>query len=160
MKKIILIFLGIGVVFINEEILCQNTYRGVVTDSNENKRIEYVNIGLVGKDLGTVSDSNGEYSLAIDSIYENTYIKFSHISYNDTIISFNDFTQNPVNNIALHPKTIELQEVSISPVNYLLKKFGNSYKSEKLKGGFKNNQKGSECGVLLGLLDKRVLGCL
>lgn len=147
MKKILAIIIVIFCLSIHT--YSQKVYKGKITDSNENKKIEYVNIGLIGKDLGTVSNSNGEYSLLIDSIYDDTFIKFSHISYNDTIISFTDFTQNYVNNIVLRPKSIQLQEISVSPTNCTIKNLGNNYKGETLKAGFKDNQKGSECGVLL-----------
>lgn len=40
-------------------------FKGKVISANDNKTIAYVNIGIVGKDVGTVSNTNGEFSITL-----------------------------------------------------------------------------------------------
>ena len=46
---------------------------GSVFEMNSDIPVEYVNIGIVGKNVGTVSDHNGNYTLQLDSEYYMTH---------------------------------------------------------------------------------------
>ena len=58
MKYIFIIFLlSCNVLLFGQQI------SGTVFEMDSNLPIEYVNIGIVGKNIGTVSDQNGKYTL-------------------------------------------------------------------------------------------------
>jgi len=54
---------------------------GTVKDSETKKPIPYVNIGIVKKNIGTVSDSEGKFDLKFPMTLENDTIKLSSIGY-------------------------------------------------------------------------------
>ena len=55
------------------------TFSGTVIDSKSNLPIEFVNIGIVGKNIGTTSDIRGNYNISIDSLFDNDSLLFSCI---------------------------------------------------------------------------------
>lgn len=48
--------------------------------------VEYASVGICGRNIGTLSASNGEFTLNAD-IMDNDSVKISHISYKDTVIA-------------------------------------------------------------------------
>ena len=46
-------------------------------DSASRQPIEFVNIGIVGKNIGTVSNSNGEFSIDLDVELDHDSLLFS-----------------------------------------------------------------------------------
>jgi hypothetical protein len=59
---------------------CFSQIRGVVTDSLKNP-IQYVNVGVLNKPLGTLTNSNGEFVLNIDSSMNLDTLKISCLGY-------------------------------------------------------------------------------
>ena len=56
-------------------------FNGQVMDEKTKDPIPYVNIGIVGKGVGKVSDSNGNFSIMLDEKYNDDTIKISMIGY-------------------------------------------------------------------------------
>ena len=52
---------------------------GKVLDKTTAKPIEYVNIGIPGKSIGTVCDANGNFNLRIDTNHLKDVLLFSCI---------------------------------------------------------------------------------
>ena len=95
---------------------------GRLVDAETKQAIPYVNIGVFQKNIGTVSDENGnfvlgfsEYSTASDSII------FSHIGYQTVKYALSQLLKS-VGDIPLNPESKLLQEVSIKPKK-MVKKF-------------------------------------
>ena len=57
------------------------TISGTVVDLSSKQALAYVNIGIVGKGVGKVSDSNGNFSIMLDEKYNDDTIKISMIGY-------------------------------------------------------------------------------
>lgn len=72
MKKIFFLFL-----LLKSTCLFGQNYIGSVKDVNSNEILQYVSIGIVGKDIGTVSDFDGNYSIDIEPEYDNDTLRFS-----------------------------------------------------------------------------------
>ena len=53
--------------------------KGVVINATNNQPIEFVNIGIVEKNIGTVTNLNGKFNLFVDSAYDNDTLMFSVI---------------------------------------------------------------------------------
>ncbi|TVQ09627.1 MAG: hypothetical protein EA361_15165 [Bacteroidetes bacterium] len=64
---------------INPDI--EMTCQGIVKCSTSQNPIKYVNIGIMGKGIGTVSGPDGLYSLELDPLYNKDTLMFSCIGY-------------------------------------------------------------------------------
>jgi hypothetical protein len=67
-------------VFLTHSIYGQ-TYYGLILNSETGLPIEYVNIGVFGKNIGTVSDNNGKYTLTVDPQYDDDTLLVSCIGF-------------------------------------------------------------------------------
>jgi len=121
-------------------------YYGKVLDIETNKPIEFINIGIIGKQIGTITDENGNFKITIDNVFSKESLLFSSISYEDKLIKISELKQNKI--IFLQKKIYELNEIVIHPKNIKLKHKGIKTKTKTLQTGFKNNKLGFECGLL------------
>lgn len=56
---------------------------GVVKDQKSKKKLEYVNVSVQGTNIGTVTNSDGEFLLKIPIEYKSNNLLFNHIGYNN-----------------------------------------------------------------------------
>ncbi len=84
---------------------------GIVIDSETKNPIEFVNIGILNKNKGTISNLNGEFNLSVSKELSNDSLTISHVSYYTIKIPIKNFKDQT---ISLEPKTNELSEVIIS----------------------------------------------
>ncbi|MFA6469226.1 MAG: TonB-dependent receptor [Bacteroidota bacterium] len=77
MKKAIRLLLLSGL--LTAILFAQGTIRGTVTDAGNNQPLPSVNISVLGTNLGTVTNENGEYSISVnDGVYS---LKASALGY-------------------------------------------------------------------------------
>jgi hypothetical protein len=88
------------------------TVSGTVRDQKSKKKLEYVNIAVPGSNIGTVTNSDGEFSIKIRSSLLAKEVQLSHVGYLNAIIPVNgsDITDVVVN---LIPTENLLEEVII-----------------------------------------------
>jgi hypothetical protein len=134
---------------VSPSLFSQEVIDGTVIDSKTKKPVEYVNIGFIGKNIGTVSDVNGAFSISIEEQLSDDSILFSCIGYESRFIHVEDLKNNKSGDVFLSEKLIKLNEVIVTPTFFNEKKRGNRYRLNLFQGGFRENQKGFECGVLL-----------
>ena len=80
------------ILFIGGKVAGQTSVTGVCVDSLGN-RIEYVNVGVMDSNWGTMSDAHGHFSLNIpDSLLEKTFT-FSHISFKKYTVTAGELIQ-------------------------------------------------------------------
>ncbi len=127
----------------------QNSANGVIKNAQTNEPIPYVNIGILNRDKGTVSNEDGEFTLEISNEFINDTIKISSIGYESRIFITNEFikTLKENKNITLSEKVIELNEVVVSNKKLKEKILGNKTKSKMMRGGFRNAELGNELGI-------------
>lgn len=125
------------------------TFEGQVLNKATGVSIEYVSIGVVGKNVGTVSDADGRYSLAIAKQFDGDSICFSSIGYKSKTIAVGIYKQLEDKNILLEPKVLELREIGVTSKGVKNRRLGNNYANKLFSSGFDNNNKGYELGVLL-----------
>ena len=95
----------------------QINYKGQILDAKTEQPLPYVNIGIIGKGVGTVSDEEGFFYLEIDrSRYEVTAeIQISSLGYETLDIPISQIStagqESP--KILLRPSEIQLQEVVV-----------------------------------------------
>ena len=126
------------------------TFEGVVKDAKTNLPLPYVNVGIIGKSVGTVTDSAGRYKLnltdhAVDSL------KLSIIGYKSLTYQVDDFVKN-VNShktLLLQPAVTILKEVKVNNHNWKQVILGNTTQSKSSNTGFTSNKLGNEIGTII-----------
>ncbi|OIP03137.1 MAG: hypothetical protein AUJ97_05160 [Bacteroidetes bacterium CG2_30_32_10] len=125
-------------------------YKGNVVSTNDKIAIAYVNIGIVGKDVGTVSNNNGEFSIELLDLYNNDSLRFSILGYKTKSFKVADFKKQFAHNaitIPLETKLMELKTVLIKPKK--TKILGNKTETKMMICGFISDDLGSEVGTVM-----------
>lgn len=108
------------------------TISGVVRDKHNKKRLEYVNISIPGSNVGTVTNTEGEFSLKIKETDRNKMADVSHVGYFNSKISLGENSSkkqtiwmypyiNLLNEVTIHaqnPIYIVQEAIKKIPVNY------------------------------------------
>jgi len=116
--------------------------------TNETRRgIGFVNVGIIGKNVGTVTDQLGNFSLVIDSRYDNDSLRFSLIGYEPKSYLVRAFREDSGKEILLKPKMYNLDEVKVTYHRARSIRLGVPVVSDQLKSGFTDNELGSEMGI-------------
>lgn len=134
---------------LNCNFLSGQTSESYVLNENTKNPIEFVNIGIIKKNVGTVSDVNGKYDLLIDTTFDEDTLLFSRVGYIPFLIKISDFKKREDKNIFLKEKIIEIAEVVVNPKNFKEEILGVSSQNKKINAGFKDNQLGYELGILM-----------
>ena len=58
------------VFFVPEIVFCQLFEGRVIVHENNNSGVSFVNVGIIGKNVGTVTDPSGNFSIELDKIYD------------------------------------------------------------------------------------------
>ncbi|WP_303921308.1 carboxypeptidase-like regulatory domain-containing protein [Draconibacterium sediminis] len=130
---------------------------GIVMDSAHQKPIEFVNIGIVGKNIGTVSNTNGVFKILLDPQMDADTLLFSAIGYEPQLIKIADLRSKTSHKIYLKKKAYNISEVVIKPRNFTEKTLGVHEKNNKLIAGFKDNLLGYECGIRIDIKKSAIL---
>jgi len=136
--------------FLVERTLGQQ-YEGIVMDSLSNTPLSYVNIGIVGKNVGTVSDSIGYFKIPLDAEYTSDTLRFSLVGYGTKNFVVSDFkTSHPSGQtrISLKAQPIILHEVTILSSGNPAIALGTKPKSKMVNAGFVYNKLGHEIGAV------------
>ncbi len=89
-----------------------------------NHAISYVNIGIKGKNIGTVSDENGDFSLLLKTENRQDTLTFSCIGFEELSLPIKKITEEQTSVFYLKEKVLELKEVVISSQNPKIKILG------------------------------------
>ena len=128
------------------------TISGTVVDLSSKQSLAYVNIGIVGKGIGTVSDINGKFSINLDDSLNSQTLKFSYIGYKSQSFNVREVKKNLLNNtlsITLEENAFSLTQVVIKPKVLKTKVLGNTNNNKGAMAGFKSNDLGSELGTIM-----------
>ena len=84
---------------------------GVIINSKTNETVEFVNIGILNKNTGTISNLKGLFSINISKKLSNDSLIISHINYHSVKVPIKTLENQT---IYLQPKNNELSEIVIS----------------------------------------------
>jgi hypothetical protein len=84
---------------------------GRVTDARTGQPLPFVNIGVVGKALGTVSNEQGQYGLAFEDKLANDTVRVSYLGYQPRLLTLRQLQAQPA--VALSPAAVALAEVRV-----------------------------------------------
>lgn len=88
-------------------------FKGRVTDSQQKKELSFATIALIGTNISTVTNSEGEFSIKVPNNKQDGQLMLSYIGYKNKVISLKEL--KPENNtITLDPYNIALGEVIVS----------------------------------------------
>ena len=134
-------------------LFAQNNFQGIVADLDTKEPLAFVNIGVVNKNIGTVSDPDGFFSLSLNESIKEENIRFSMIGYKNLTQSISSFANEykTGDTILLKPEVFTLSEIVLSDRKWTHKTLGNKTKSKSISAGFTNNELGNEIGVIISI---------
>ena len=94
---------------------------GIIINNTTQQPIEYVNIGVLNKNQGAISNPKGKFTLTVSKKFETDSITISHINYYPIKLPVENFKNKT---IFLEPKTTELSEVVVSNKKRRTRKIG------------------------------------
>jgi len=84
---------------------------GRVTDAKTGQALPFVNIGVVGKALGTVSNEQGQYGLAFQESLANDTVRVSYLGYQPLLLTLRQLRAQPA--VTLSATAVALAEVRV-----------------------------------------------
>ncbi len=118
----------------------------------ENKPIPYVNIGILEKNIGTVSDSNGKFRINLNGSQKNDTLRFSYIGYETIDFRIDNFkNQNKTPKqvkINLKPKIYKVPEILVKSAKYKILTLGNPIRKSQNRIR-SDSELGSEIGLII-----------
>ncbi|MGY4536162.1 hypothetical protein ACVW0P_000569 [Mucilaginibacter sp. UYNi724] len=123
-------------------------FEGLVKDAKTNLPLPYVNVGIIGKNVGTVTDSAGHYRLNLAG-HEADTLKLSMIGYAPSIYKVASFINDAHKTILLQPSITQLKEVRVTNRKWKEGVLGNTSKSDNSNAGFSDNNLGHEIGTVI-----------
>ncbi|OGU38711.1 MAG: hypothetical protein A2315_14280 [Ignavibacteria bacterium RIFOXYB2_FULL_35_12] len=152
MKTIYLLFIYL----IFYSVAFSQTYSGKLVDRHSGLPIPYANIGIVNKNIGTVSNANGEFKIELNIKEDNDTLFISCIGYERKaylISNFkNSYRSSDQNIIELQPKIYALAEVVVRPIGTKIYTLGNFCEANSAYGNaFYSKELGTEIGVIIKL---------
>lgn len=119
---------------------------GQIQDAEFNSPLPYVNIGIPGKGVGTVTDQAGYYELEIPDHLLNESILFSMVGFTsvERPISSLETGEEKLLSLKLQPEVTVLKEVVVTDAQWKALSMGNQSTSKRIVGGFSSNQLGNE----------------
>ena len=91
-------------------------YRAKVVDKKNGEILIYANVSVVGSNVSTVTNSEGEFSLKIGKDLLDAKLVISHIGYKSKTVTLAELTQDKAK-IELEPTSVELPEISVVSKN-------------------------------------------
>lgn len=135
---------------------CQE-YSGQIINKKTGQIVDYVNIGIIGKNIGTVSDGNGNFNLNLDSQYDNDTIRVSRIGFYPYSTRVSDFKKLNNHTIYLNERVFELDAVTVHHKKFKHKVLGVTTRWTKIVAGFKDNILGYELGIMMKIRKSALL---
>ncbi|MGB3585094.1 MAG: carboxypeptidase-like regulatory domain-containing protein [Tunicatimonas sp.] len=132
------------------------TVEGKVQNAATEEGLAYVNIGVVGKNVGTVSNQDGDFLIAIDEQYNQDTLKISMVGYQPrsfVVANFKEQMQDDPT-VALTEAVATLKEVVIKDKRYRGRKLkeriiGNTKAVPTNQTYFAFNALGNEMGIFI-----------
>jgi len=124
---------------------------GAIRDAQTKQGIPYVNIGVLHKGIGTVSDENGLFSLNLENALPTDTLVFSRIGYEPRRIILEQVFRSAgtTHEWELEPKNQLLPQVEIKPDRITRKTVGNKIRKSMVVVALASKDLGAEIGTVL-----------
>jgi CarboxypepD_reg-like domain len=141
--KYLLVFL-----FLWSSVFAQRFISKTLNKAN-NEPIPYVNVGVLNKINGTVSDELGNFTLSLSSLKASDTIKMSSIGFKFKYLLVKDVLEKSPSQLFLEEDILDLPALVINPKTLKLKKLGVDTRSKIFQIGFAKDLLGQEVGVII-----------
>lgn len=146
MKSLAIIFLALFAVGVHAQ-----TLQGTLVDAQTGETLPYVNVGVVNKGIGTVSDTDGNFKLVVPEGHLADTLRISMIGYATIDIKVGEaakrFTGS--NRIKMSEQATQIKELVVSNRKRGEKLLGNKTESQSVTGAFTSNKLGNEVGITM-----------
>lgn len=143
--------------FISQTAFPQQSVKGRILDPQD-APVAYANVGVVGRNAGTVSAPDGSFSLALDTRFDDGMVRISAMGYVTLELKVPEFRNRMASGdpIRLERNVTTLKEVAVRNFSHP-DTWGNTIKpKERVTAGFANNKLGNELGMLFKAKKKPV----
>ncbi len=125
---------------------------GKIQDSKTKENLAYVNIGVLNKEIGTVSTKEGTFEFQLLESNVNDTVRISMIGYKpQTLLIKNLFNKKNGIQVNLEEEVAELKEVVVTAKKWKKKTLGNNTKSTFIGHLFYYEQLGKEMGIRMNV---------
>lgn len=126
--------------------------KGSIRDEKSNEALAYVNIGVLNKDWGTVTNKKGEFELLLNESHNNDTLRISMVGFApQSVLIKNVLNRKEGFKITMEEQISKLEEVVVTAKKWKFKTLGNKTKSKFLGSGFAYDMMGSEMGVRINV---------
>ena len=139
------------------KLFFSQTQSGQVLSSETKSGIAYVNVGIIGKNIGTVTNEYGNFTITLDKINDKDSLRFSMIGYESKVFLVSQFKEDSIKDVYLVPRSYYLTEVKVFSHRTHEIRLGIPVLSDALKSGFEANDLGSEMGIKVNARKQVVL---
>jgi hypothetical protein len=123
---------------------------GTIRELGSGVPLQYVNIGVVGKNIGTVSGREGRFSLNIPKSSLGDTVRISMLGYSPQAYKVSELVNELSDQeISMRPATYELPAVVVGNRRLKEKILGNTTESQTNTMGFTSNRLGNEVGIVI-----------
>lgn len=119
MKKISLVFSLVVAVLMHSQ-----TIKGKIQSATSNKPIEFAKIGILGEEIGAITDQKGNFTLDFKNTSADRIVMVSVAGYETYKEKLGDFLKLKPYEIRLQVKSVEIEEVKITPKSFKEKNWG------------------------------------
>lgn len=124
-------------------------FSGSLMSKKNNTPIDFVNIGVIGKNIGFISNENGQFELFIDANYNNDTLKFSRIGFSPLIMKVSDFKKLTNFEIYLEEHITEISSIVVRPKKIMQRELGITASHKHPRIYFTKYYPGNEMGVMI-----------
>lgn len=133
------------------------TVSGTVRDASTGETMPYVSIGLMGKAIGTVSDSGGAYSFPAEPDYLSDTVRFSYIGYRPYDTTVAALLEPGAGEVTLERLEMVINKITVHPAEYKRKTLGNTHKKSMMSLTALPETRGFELGVIMKIKKRALL---
>ena len=126
----------------------QSVVKGTVVDAGSGDPLGYVNVGVPGKNVGTVTSEGGSFELSIPDTLAGESLKVSMIGYEPEVGSIQSLAGTD-SRVKLKVKPVTVEKVEIDASKLKVKVLGNKTESKSMIAGFSTNELGNEVGNVI-----------
>lgn len=115
-----------------------NVYQGIIINADDNTPLPFATVGVLGLNIATVSNIDGEFILKIPKSENATTIKVTYIGYKNFTASIDQLKPDNLFKVKLQPTSVNLKEVTIRSEDALglmkevLNNIKNNYSTEDM----------------------------
>jgi hypothetical protein len=137
---------------VNSSLAKTIVIEGKVFDEKDSTPLAYVNVGIPGRNTGTVSQPDGSYRLKIGEDQGGDSLVFSMAGYVARAVAIAGLRVRPKSGtIYLLERVIELNTVVLTTKKPRIKRLGNGSRSAFMSAGFPLRLRGAEMGIRVDL---------